>query len=341
MPGPNATSGGNAPQATPGWAVSTDQALVDANLAFVSGPITPWPMGGVLERNTCASRSLILGDKRDIASRALFCRGAKADRWNGLRAAAESAIHVLGPLALTSVFRPTGTHQYAAIDLAPVVRRESAHRFASSDQVRRPLMLYARLPVVVGCCVLSMRHPWLTIGIEDNHFHFQDDRWIPRSVRASIPRDRVLVKSESRGTAKADDYDFSGEPGLYSISLAELGLSLVDAEQILQAVGSDFSLSRPTPSFDVSTSYTPSPGSHESVDTNPRTALRHKATGQTRVSSADLGPSRATLRTEPVHGGSASTSNHSVGSKLPPAAERAQARLIARIRAKAALTTRF
>lgn len=338
---PTPMPGGLALRNEPGWAVSTSQALVDAALPFVTPTVKKWEMGGVLERNTCASRSLILGDKRDIASRALFCRGATADRWEGLRAAAESAIHVLGPLALTSVFRPTGTHQYAAIDLAPVVRQASANRFASGDQVRRPLMLYARLPVVVGCCVLSMRYPWLTIGIEDNHFHFQDDRWIPRSVRASIPRDRVLIKSEARSTAKADDYDFSGEPGLYSISLAELGLSLADAEGILKAVGSDFPLSRPAASFDVSDSYTSPSSSKELEGTSSRAAPFPRGIGKAGTSSVNLGTSRATLRQGPTHGESTPNTNHRSDGELPQSAEAARGRLIRKIKARAALTTRF
>lgn len=294
-----------------GWALGNDAALRGAALPFVSAPFLRWEMGDILERNTVASRSLILGELRDIASRALFCRGATAPRWAGLRSAAEAAVHLLGPLALTSVFRPTGTHQYGAIDLAPVVPAEMSPRFASSDFVRRPLLLYARLPVVAACLLLTRRYPWLTIGIEDNHFHLQDDRLIPPAVRRGIPRTHVIIKGEARGTAAPDDADFSGEPGLYGLSESDLGMNLEMLGEIVSRHGGDIALSRSPNSFDVSHTYTsPASAPAQAGKSTPAADLRSQSVaGSGGAKPTNLGTSPArpahssaqSGRTEPPH----------------------------------------
>lgn len=214
---------------------STASAADKLRLTVTDG--APWSFGPTVWRYTNTSRPLLLGEPADRLSRALFVEGYNAPGWAELRRVYERAVQIFGPLALTSVWRPTGSHQYGAIDVAPVVFGEAAARFASNPQVKRPLLMYARLPVVLGALVLSDEFPELRIGVEDNHLHLQWDPVVPRQVLATLPPFRVLLKPEWKAYAGPGDADFSGEEGLKGVTPSLLGLDIAQCRSMIAALG--------------------------------------------------------------------------------------------------------
>jgi hypothetical protein len=112
------------------------------------------------------------------------------------------------PLSITSSFRPTGTHKFGAIDLAPdgndpVIAELYAHYKGVDPR------LYARLPLLRHLEAVLSGFPDLTMLVEDNHFHVHDNG--NPGVPSTLPKGGVLIQIRPRAnydrTAKDEDDD--------------------------------------------------------------------------------------------------------------------------------------
>lgn len=104
-------------------------------------------------------------------------------------AAAASALLSVMPGVITSIFRPTGSHQFGAIDIAPRYSEGVGlyHMGVKGCQVP----VYRDMLFKLG----SRLAPGVQIYLESDHFHVHDLKILPPHLKATLPHGRTFIES--------------------------------------------------------------------------------------------------------------------------------------------------
>lgn len=147
------------------------------------------------------------GDPDDIQSRYIWL----TKRGNATAQEIKSMIrHVMEhiPIAITSAYRPSGTHLYGAIDIAPAITLDPSYigkEDAYSHNIGIDPRLYARPLLLHLLYDIAVVHPNLTMLVEDNHIHIHD--YQNQGVPMSFPRASLVAQIAQRTAYKRSDYD--------------------------------------------------------------------------------------------------------------------------------------
>lgn len=109
------------------------------------------------------------------------------------------------PISLTSMYRPTGTHQYGAVDVAPSIDeadprydRYARNRGFDPRLYARPIILKLLLDVMTN-------YPTSIVLVEDDHFHIQSV--FNQGTPLSFPKGRVILQIRPRSSYKRTAHD--------------------------------------------------------------------------------------------------------------------------------------
>lgn len=111
---------------------------------------------------------------------------------------------LLYPLKIVSIYRPTGTHRFGAVDIAPGIDDSSyAHNRGVDPR------LYARPNVLRNLLAILKKYQLITVLVEDNHFHIQakDNPGVPQS----FPSASLLLQIRPRKGYQRTNYDISSD----------------------------------------------------------------------------------------------------------------------------------
>lgn len=135
--------------------------------------------------------------RHDVLSMVLIATGRCADFMENIKRSLV-LLSASAPFAITSCFRPTGTHRFGAVDLAPYFPNEPRYAHNAHWDPR----LYARPALLLELITIAETCPDITFLVEDNHIHVHDNLnpGVPAQLNQALFGSQYPVASSAGGT---------------------------------------------------------------------------------------------------------------------------------------------